>query len=533
MNAGSVPGAGALPSESEEGGGGSPRARAALVLGLAVFALILLLPAPAGLARDAWRLAAVSGLMIVWWIGEALPIGATSLLPLVLFPLLGIRSAAATAASYGDPIVFLFLGAFLIALATERSGLHRRFALGMIAAIGAEPRRLVVGFLAATSAISMWINNTAVTLMMLPVGISVVERLAGEARIDGRRDDATARAAARSFGSALMLAIAYGASVGGMGTLVGTAPNLVFAGAMKTLFPAEPEVGFLRWMLLGVPLVVVLVALLAPALLHLAPETPLRRFDFGAAGAAVLREERRQLGPMSPAERIVLGGFVLAVVLWIFRTPLELGSLRIPGWSDLLSDAGFSHDAVVAVGIGLALLALRARGGEGGPEVAALLDWRTVERRVPWGVLLLMGGGFALAAGFESTGLAASLATRLGALAGAPVVALIAAIAAFTTLVSEVASNTATATLLMPLLAATSRGLGVSPLLLLVPATLAASCGFVLPVATPPNAIVFGTGWVPIWSMVRTGLFLDVAGVVCITIVCRWWLPVVMPGAGG
>jgi len=525
---------GSAPEEEGQGAaGGAVHARAALLIGAALFAGLLLAPAPAGLGPDAWRLAAVTALMIVWWIGEALPIAATSLLPLVLFPLLGVRGAGEAAAAYGDPIVFLFLGAFLIALAMERCGLHRRIALAMIAAVGSEPRRLVLGFLVATSAISMWINNTAVTLMMLPVGISVVERLAAGARLDGRSGDAVRRAAARSFGAALMLAIAYGASVGGMGTLVGTAPNLVFAGAMRTLDPAHAEIGFLRWMLLGLPLVVVLLALLHPALVRLAPETPLARFDFGGAGSEALHAERARLGAMSPAERIVLGAFLLAVALWIFRAPLDLGGVRVPGWSSWLPKPGASHDAVVAVGVGVALIGLRARGGAGGAARAPLLDWRTVEQRVPWGVLLLLGGGFALAAAFEATGLAAWLAGKLGGLAGAPLLLVIATIAATTTLLSEVASNTATATLLMPLLAATAGALGVAPVTLLVPATLAASCGFMLPVATPPNAIVFGTGWVPIWSMLRTGLYLDLAGVVAITILCRWWLPLVMPGAGG
>lgn len=524
-----------VPGASEEwaegDGGPGLRARVARPLGAALFLALLLSPAPAGLAPEAWRLAAVSALMVVWWIGEALPIAATSLLPLVLFPLLGIRSAGEVASAFGDPIVFLFLGAFLIALAMERCGLHRRIALALIGVVGSEPRRLVLGFLVATTAISMWINNTAVALMMLPVGVSVVERLAEGARLDGRADASVRLAASRSVGAALMLAIAYGASVGGMGTLVGTAPNLVFAGAMRALDPVHGEVSFLRWMLLSVPLVVLLVAALQPALVCLAPETPLARFDFDH-GAAALHAERRRLCAMSPAERIVLAGFSLAVVLWIFRVPLELGGLRIPGWSAWLPKPAASHDAAVALGIGIAFIALRARGA-GGAARAPLLDWHTVERRVPWGVLLLLGGGFALAAAFEATGLAAWLAGKLGGLAGAPLVVVIGTIAATTTLLSEVASNTATATLLMPLLAATAQALGVAPVTLLVPATLAASCGFMLPVATPPNAIVFGTGWVPIWSMVRTGLFLDVVGVVAITLVCRWWLPLVMPAGGG
>lgn len=505
--------------------------RASLFAGLAIFALVLAAPRPADLSVEAWRLAAVTALMVVWWIGEALPIGATSLVPLVLLPVLGVRSTSEAASSYGDPIVFLFLGAFLIALAMERQGLHRRIGLALVAAIGGEPHRLVLGFLVATVAVSMWINNTAAALMMLPVAVSVVEHVCADACLDGKSGvDATQRAR-RSLGAAVMLGIAYGASLGGMGTLVGTAPNLVFIGQLKSLHPDHPPIAFLRWMLLGIPLVVSLTALVYPALLRLAPETPLSRFRFATGGGSTLRSERARLGPMSAAERLVLGGFATAVLLWVTRAPLDVGAVHVPGWSEWLPRPPFAHDATVAIAIGLALLALRARGGAAVAfERAPLLDWRTVETRVPWGVLLLMGGGFALAAAFETTGLAAALGGRLRGLAGVPLPLLVLAIVTLTTLLSEIASNTATATLLMPLLSATANALGLSPLALMAPATLAASCGFMLPVATPPNAIAFATGWVSVAAMARTGLFLDIAGIALITLICQWLVPGVLGG---
>lgn len=520
------------PPELELEESAPPRIRrASLLLGVALFGVALAAPHPADVTPEAARLVAVTLLMVAWWIGDALPIGATSMVPLVALPLLGVRSAADTSASYGHPIVFLFLGAFLIALAMERQGLHRRIGLALVSAIGSEPRRLVAGFLIATVLISMWINNTAAALMMLPVALSVVDHVCTGATLDGQGGSQATNAARRSLGAAVMLGVAYGASLGGMGTLVGTAPNLVFVGQLHSLFPEHPPIAFLRWMMLGVPLVGILTLAVFPALLHLAPETALRRFVFHGGGAEALQEERARLGPMSPAERTVLAGFVLAVVLWIFRAPLELGSVHVPGWSQWLPRAGFVHDGTVAVAIGLVLLGVRARGGPSVEDARGpLLDWRTVETRVPWGVLLLMGGGFALAASFESTGLAQALGQRLRGLAGVPVPLLVLAVAAFTTLVSEVASNTATATLLMPLLGATAQALGLSPLVLMVPATLAASCGFMLPVATPPNAIAFSTGWVSTGAMARTGLFLDVVGIVAITVLCQLLVPGVLGG---
>jgi len=508
--------------------------RAAFVLGLLLFAGALLAPLPEGLSESGRRTAAVTALMAAWWIGEAVPIAATALLPLVLFPLLGILPAPAVSQAYGDPVVFLFLGAFFVALAMERWGLHRRIALAMVGAVGSSPARLVLGFLVATAFVSMWINNTATTLMMFPVGVSVARHLAGGATLDGVGGEAARVAAERSFGAALMLAIAYGASLGGMGTLVGTAPNVVFAGSVRTLFPALPEVGFVPWMAIGTPVAALLVAACFAAVLRLAPEVPLRRFDFGAGGREAVAHERRALGPMSGAERLVLAAFAAAAALWIFRTPLDLGVLRVPGWSELVAEPKGLHDATVAIGVGLVLMLVPARG-RAAPEGlrAPLLDWQTVQAGVPWGVLLLMGGGFALATAFEASGLSAWIGRRLEGLAGVPLPLLVLAVCALTTVLSEIASNTATATMLMPILAATAQAIGAPPLALLVPATLAASCGFMLPVATPPNTIVFSTGWISMRAMVRAGLALDLAGILVITLVCSTLVPWVFAGRGG
>lgn len=494
------------------------RQRIALVLGFLLGGAVLAAPTPEGLPPEAQRLAAVTVLMACWWIGEALPMAATSLVPLAAFPLLGIQAAPVVSAHYGDPVVFLFLGAFFIALAMERWGLHRRIGLGLVGLVGTSPSRLVLGFLTATAALSMWMNNTAATLMMLPVGVSVVEHLSATARVPGVDAEGARRTAEKGLGAALVLGIAWGASLGGMGTLVGTAPNLVLVGAVRELVPGSPGIGFLSWMGLGVPVAAILVAIAWPILLRMVPETPLSALRFESGSRAAVALERERLGPMSQGERRVGLAFVLAAILWIFRAPLELGSVRVPGWSEWLAHPDLVGDATVAIAVGLSLFLISARGAaaaRGGR--AALLDWKTVQERVPWGVLLLMGGGFALAGGFETTGLARWLAGRLSGLAGAPLPAVVGGVSVVTTGLSELASNTATATLLMPVLAATATAIGAPPLLLMIPAALAASCGFALPIATPPNAIAFGTGWISLPRMVAGGLVLDAAGIVVIS----------------
>lgn len=496
------------------------RPRIALWTGLGLAVAVLSAPTPEGLSSEAQRLAAITLLMACWWIGEALPMAATSLVPLAAFPLLGIASAPEVSAHYGDPVVFLFLGAFLIALAMERWGLHRRIGLALVGLLGSSPRRLVLGFLVATAVLSMWMNNTAATLMMIPVGISVVEHLASGASVVGLDSESASRAVEQRLGAPLVLGIAWGASIGGMSTLVGTAPNLILAGAVRELVAGSPSIGFLPWMAVGLPIAALLLAAAWPILLHLVPDGPLAGLRLGAESRAAVATERKRLGPMSQGEWRVLVAFASAALLWIFRAPLDLGVLRVPGWSAWLADPRAVGDATVAVGVGLLLFVFSAEGLAAPPgKRAPLLDWATVAQKLPWGVLLLMGGGFALAGGFESTGLASWLAGRLRALAGAPLPAVVGGVSLAATALSELASNTATATLLMPVLAATAAAVGAPPLVLMIPAALAASCGFALPIATPPNAIAFGTGWISLPRMALAGLVLDAVGIVVIAAV--------------
>jgi len=478
-------------SSPEETGRGATIGR---WLGPVVFAVVWLVPI-AGLEAQPKRLLAVVAWMAVWWVTEAAPLAATSLLPLVLFPLLDVRAVAAVAPNYANHMVFLFLGGFVLALAVERCGLHRRVALAILAAIGSSPKRLVWGFLLATAALSMWLSNTATALMMLPIAAAVIRRI----------DHSPA--AARVF-----LAVAYGASVGGIATLVGTPPNLVFAGMAPRLVPDATPVSFGGWMCFGLPFVAVMLPLVA---LYLGRGLPTAE----RAGAG-FEAERRALGAMSTAERRVAVLFAMTALAWVTRSGFELGTLAIPGWSQLLAswgvlaDPAMVTDAVPAVLAAVLVTLLPAGEGQG----RALLEWREIQDGVPWGVLLLFGGGFAIADGVRATGLDSWLGSSLAGLAVLPVPLLVLAICLITTTATELTSNTATATLLMPVMAALSSVLGVHPYLIMVPATVSASCAFMLPVATPPNVIVIGSGKVSARDLFRAGLVVNLVGAVVTTV---------------
>ncbi|MFQ5845417.1 MAG: SLC13 family permease [Planctomycetota bacterium] len=449
-----------------------------------------------------WRhdaMGVVAGLtawMAVWWMTEAIPIPATSLLPMAVLPVCAGTTfkLADVAPNYGNWRVYLFFGGFLIAIAMEVTGLHRRIALHLVRRIGASPRRLVFGFMVATAFLSMWISNTATTLMMLPIGLAVIAQLPDRPR----------------FATAMMLGIAYGASIGGVATLIGTPPNISLLGVLKTRYPAAPEVTFAQWMGLGLPLVLLFLPVTWLLLVR-----GIRRE--AGAGREVIQGEIERLGPMSPAERRVLVVFAATALLWIFRKPIRLGDLVIPGWVELrwFPEAARRsvNDGVVAVFMGLSLFLVP--GGRGG----AILDWDTVQRKMPWGILLLFGGGFALAMAIGQSGLSGWVGDQFRFRAH-PLV-LMAVCAAGVTFLTEVTSNTATAEILLPLVAGVATGTAqTSPLVLMLPVTLAASCAFMLPVATPPNAVVFGSGHVRMQDMVRHGLVVNLVGIVLVAAVC-------------
>jgi len=445
----------------------------------------------------ATAMAAVAVWMAVWWMTEAAPLSVTALLPMVLYPLLGIMGGKTTAPYYMNSIIFLFLGGFMVALAMERWRLHRRIALAIMGALGGGPRRIVLGFMLAAGFLSMWISNTATAMMMAPIAMAVARRVSRE----GRENDAVL------FGAALLLGTAYGASIGGLATLIGTPPNPLFVSNLALLYPDAPDIGFASWMVLGLPLSAVFMVV-AWGVIG-------RAFRLDRLGDlvdhGVFREERADLGPMSYEEKIVMADFVLLALLWLTRKGLTVGPLSLPGWSDLLANGSLIDDGTVAIALAVPLFLIPSRR-----PGTRILDW-SASRDLPWGIVLLFGGGFALAAGFTASGLTVWLGERLHGLASLPPVLLVMGVCLTITFLTELTSNTATTQMALPILAGVAGATGLNPLLLMVPATLSASCAFMLPVATPPNAIVFGTGQVTIRQMARTGLLLNLIGVALIT----------------
>jgi solute carrier family 13 (sodium-dependent dicarboxylate transporter), member 2/3/5 len=483
-----------------------PRQIVALLAGPLLFLVVLAVPYGDGLSPEARRVAAVAVWMAVWWIGEAIPIPATALLPLALFPMLGALPAREVALNYGDRNIFLFAGGFFIAMAMQKWGLHERLALQIIRRSGSSDRRLILGFMAATAFLSMWISNTATAMMLTPIGAAVIEQ------IITRRGEG-----ARQLAPALMLGIAYAASVGGIATLVGTPPNIVFVSQMDALFPDAPPITFLRWLAIGLPFALIFLPiiwfLLTRVLFTISAEN-----RENSLAEAIVTERLAALGPMSRGERVVSIVASLTAICWITRF----------AWSDLFPQAEYIDDSTVAIFFALVLFVIpidRERG-----EFA--LDWEWAQR-IPWGILLLFGGGLALAAGCRESGLITWVGIRMEVLAPLPLPLIILGVALLVTLLTELTSNVATTTILLPVLAVTATtGLDINPLILMVPATISASCAFMLPVATPPNAIVFHGGYLDIPTMARTGVALNLIAALLITLLTYWMLPAAFGFAG-
>ena len=472
-----------------------------LWLGLTAFLLLMIFPVDPG-NEAASHLAAVALLMAVWWVTDAIPLFATALLPLVLYPLLGIMAGRDTAPIYFNSTIVLFLGGFMIALTMEKWNLHRRVALNIIHAVGGGPARIVLGFMVAAAFLSMWISNTATAVMMVPIGLAIVLQIEGKA----------GKEAARHFSVGLMLGIAYGCTVGGLTTLVGTPPNLSFVRIFEILFPDAPSIAFGQWLIMALPVgAIMLVAswFLITHVFHRAPEGL-------AVDQEVVAKERAQLGAVSFEERVVLGVFVATALLWVFRVDLQLGFLTLPGWSRLLPDPGMIDDGTVAITLASLLFLIPTRNREQG---ATRVMGPDVIPRLPWNIVLLFGGGFSLAAGFQSTGLAQIIGSQFEALGNLPIFVMILLVCVALTFLTEFTSNTATTEMILPILASVAVVTGTHPLVLMIPATLSASCAFMMPVATPPNAIVFGSDRITVGQMARTGIFLNLIGVVVIAVV--------------
>jgi solute carrier family 13 (sodium-dependent dicarboxylate transporter), member 2/3/5 len=476
-------------------------APAAAPLPAATAAAPLAAAAAEGLPHAGRAAASVAAWMAVWWLTEAVEVPVTALLPLALFPLTGATTMKEAAAPYAQELIFLFLGGFVLALSMQRWGLDRRIALAALRLTGNRPANVVGGLMLATAGLSMWVSNTATAAMMLPIALSVIERSAAAAETPG----GTAAGDRRNFPRALLLGIAYAASIGGMGTLIGTPPNLFLASyARETL---GVEISFARWLGIGLPLVAVFLPLawwLLTRFLYPVGSTEL-------PGGALGREALAALGPLRRGEWATLAVFAATAGLWIFR-PLLTG-VTVAGHQPLagLTDAGIA----VAAAISLFVVPVDARRGE------FVMDWEHA-RRLPWGVLLLFGGGLSLGSALESGGVAAFLGRRFAGLSHWPPLAFLAVVAALVIALTEVTSNTATAVTLIPILAAVAPNLGLAPLALAVLTALAASCAFMLPVATPPNAIVFGSGQVTIPEMARAGWWLNLIAVTLLLATVEW-----------
>lgn len=473
------------------------------VTGILLFLFILLAIDIDPRNPETTRMAAVAVLMGAWWLTDAIPLSVTALLPLVLFPVLGIMPGKRTAPLYVNSTIFLFIGGFLIAIAMEKWNLHRRIALRIILWLGRSRQALVLGFMTATAFLSMWISNTATTMMMVPIGIAIIGRIEEASFEDGDRES-------HNMALCLMLGIAYAASIGGIATLIGTPPNLSFSRIFAITFPAAPEISFSRWFFAAAPVsgifLIISWIILTRVIYPLGPSGP------GGFDRTAVRGEYEKLGPATFEEKAVFTVFVTTAALWLSRQDIVLGSVRIPGWSTLLPLEGLVDDGTVAVAMATLLFLVPSRRSDTG----TLMDWRAASR-LPWGIVLLFGGGFALAGGMTESGLSYWLGTQFTGMSGTSPLLLVFVLCIAFTFLTEFTSNTATAEMILPILATASVSLGLNPLFLMIPATISFSCAFMMPVATPPNAIIFGSGRVRISEMARAGIVLNVIGALLIT----------------
>lgn len=481
--------------------------KAGLFLGLILFIVVLAMPTPAGMTLPAQRMLATAFLMACWWMCESIPIPATGLIPLVLYPILGILPIKKATASYGSWIIFLVMGGFLIAMSMQRWNLHKRIAMHIVNVIGFSPGRMILGFMVATATLSAFVSNTSTTVMMTPIAISIITLVVEEGKKEGLDKHIDFSPENFNFGLNLMLGIAYSASIGGMATLIGTPANAVLASYFNQTYGLE--ITFMKWMMVGVPMAVIMLPLSWYILTKFVNPIELQKLP---GGREIITSEIREMGPMNKGEKWTLLVFSITVFFWIFRKNLGF----------LFLDASYINDAVIAMAGGLVLFLLPVDIKKN----QFCMDWKTA-LKMPWGVLILVGGGLSLAGGFKATNLADWIGSQVTLLQGAPFFVIMLVVTVVIILLTELTSNTATAAMIMPILAAMAVGLGQNPLLLAVPATLAASCAFMLPVATHPNAIIFGSGYVRIPQMVRSGATLNLLGVIVVlALVYTFLMPV-------
>ena len=467
-----------------------------LLLGPIFFSIILLFFHPEGLSRSANAVLASAVWVAIWWVTEALHIAVTALLPIILFPLSGGLALKATTASYGHKYIFLFFGGFVLALAIEKWNLHNRIALTIIRIVGTNVIHIILGFMVATAFLSMWISNTATAVMILPIGIAIVLQLKDNPETNEDEN--------QIFGKALMLAIAYSASIGGMATLIGTPPNLVLAGIVQESYGVE--ITFSQWLIFGLPISLLFLFLSWIYLTKVAFKFKQKEFP---GGKEEINNQLKKLGKVSFEEKMIFMVFILTAFSWISRSFLL--EKFIPG----------IDDTVIAMSSAFLLFLLPSK--EKGNN---LMNWKDVVK-LPWDILILFGGGMALALGFESSGLALWIGNQLIELETFPLILLLLILIASVNFLTEITSNLATTAMLLPVLVSLANAIGVNPYVLLVGATVAASCAFMLPVATPPNAVVFGSGYLKIEDMIKKGLWMNILSIILLTLIVYYFLPII------
>lgn len=468
--------------------------RLGLFLGPLAFCLILFFFRPEGLSKEAIAILAATAWIAIWWITEAIPIAVTALLPLVLFPLSGGMDLPTTSASFGHKYIFLYMGGFIIAIAIEKWNLHKRIALNIINLIGSDVRKIILGFMVATAFLSMWISNTATSVMMLPIGIAIIKQL--------QDNPNTVENENKIFGKALMLAIAYSASIGGVATLIGTPPNLVLAGVVLDTYGYE--ITFLQWIMFGLPISIVLLFICWRYLTRYAFTFKQKEFP---GGREEIKRLRNQLGNISYEEKVVAFIFALTAFCWITRSILLQKFL--PGLDD----------TIIAIFFSIVLFLIPAK-----TKKEQIINWEEAVI-MPWGIILLFGGGMALAKGFETSGLAVWIGGQMSSLSGLHIIILLFILIAAVNFLTEITSNLATTAMLLPVLAPMALNIDVHPFVLMVGAAVAASCAFMLPVATPPNAVVFGSGYLRIPDMVSKGIFMNIISIIILTLFVYFLLP--------
>ena len=444
---------------------------------------------------------AVALLMALWWVTEVVPLAVTSLLPFVFFPLLGVMNGKEVESNYFNDIIFLFLGGFLFALAMQKWNLHRRIALKLLIIVGNSPARIMLGFMLATSFLSMWISNTATTMLMVPILMSIILKLEELNKENG----------IKSFSTGLLLAVAYSASIGGISTLVGTPPNLSFARIFAIYFPDAPEISFASWFFYAFPIVVILLSITFGYLYLVFIKN--KSDAWTNIDTDYIDSEYESLGPWIAEQKIVAVFFGLLAILWFTRADLNFGFITIPGWSNLFQNPKFLNDGTVAIAIAILLFLIPSKNGNS----EFIMDWKTAES-IPWEIILLFGGGFALASGFKESGLSLWFGDQLMWLKDVHPFIIILSVSLLITFLTELTSNVATVETFLPVLAGLAMSIEVNPLLFMLPATISASLAFMLPSATAPNAIIFGTKRLKVLDMSSSGLALNFLGIIIVTV---------------